>query len=75
MRLHQQFDKSIAIKILDKETALMNHLKKDDLSISRMLAWEDTQSIEELLLIMAVCFLRNIMTAIEHPSMAGYLRT
>ena len=75
LRLHQQFDKATSIKILDREVGLMNNLKKDDLSISRMLAYEDTTTIEEVLLVISICFLRNIMTAIPHPSIMGYMRT
>jgi len=75
LRLHQQFDKTTTIKILDREVALMNHLAEDDLSISRMLAYEDTKSIEEVLLVVSICFLRNIMKAIPHPSIMGYIRT
>lgn len=75
LRLDQQFDKTTSIKILDREVGLINHLKEDDLSISRMLAYEDTKSIEEVLLVVSICFLRNIMTAIPHPSVRGYIRT
>jgi len=75
LRLNQQFDKTTSINILDREVGLMNSLEKDDLSISRMLAYEDTKSIEEVLLVVSICFLRNIMTAIPHPSVRGYIRT
>jgi len=75
LRLHHQHDQSTLVKILDREVAQMNHIKSDDLSITRLFAWEDTKSIEESLLLLMVGFLRNIMTAIEHPAIKGFLRT
>lgn len=75
LRMIRQHDKSSMIKILDREVALINHIKEDDLSITRLFAWEDTKSLEEVLLILMVGFLRNIMKAIDHPSIQGFVRT
>lgn len=75
LRLHRQHDQSTMIKILDREVAIMNHLSPKDLSITRMFSWEDTKSIEEKLLLLMIGFLRNVMMAIDHPSISGFLRT
>lgn len=75
MELKRSIDDSIEIDILGRNVASINPFKEGDLAISRMLAWQNTENIEETLVVMSICMLRNVMIAIPHPSLTAFLQT
>lgn len=75
MQVRRALDNSMDIDILGRNVASIHPFKEGDLKISRMLAYQNTENIEETLIVMSICMLRNVMIAIPHPSINTFLQT